>query len=95
MSKLWPYVTPGIPDALFEQLPGIPMSKREVRLILLGALRLQPDAVLWDIGAGCGDEAARIVQTMNDNGPSWLPGKQRGRRVKVQYNLPVKFRMDN
>jgi len=54
MSKLWPYVTPGIPDTLFEQLPGIPMSKREVRLILLGVLRLKPDAVLWDIGAGTG-----------------------------------------
>ncbi|MEL6138894.1 MAG: precorrin-6Y C5,15-methyltransferase subunit CbiT [Cyanobacteria bacterium J06628_6] len=54
MSELWPYVTPGIPDALFEQLPGIPMSKREVRLLLLGALRLRPHSVLWDIGAGTG-----------------------------------------
>ena len=54
MSSLWPYVTPGIPDHLFEQLPGIPMSKREVRLLLLGYLRLKPDSVLWDIGAGTG-----------------------------------------
>ena len=54
MSSLWPYVTPGIPDHLFEQLPGIPMSKREVRLLLLGCLRLKADAVLWDIGAGTG-----------------------------------------
>ncbi|MEO1592287.1 MAG: precorrin-6Y C5,15-methyltransferase subunit CbiT [Cyanobacteria bacterium J06632_22] len=57
MSELWPYVTPGIPDALFEQLPGIPMSKREIRLMLLGALRLRPNAVLWDIGAGTGTVA--------------------------------------
>ncbi|NET49965.1 MAG: precorrin-6B methylase, partial [Merismopedia sp. SIO2A8] len=27
-SPLWPYVTPGIPDNLFERLPGIPLSKR-------------------------------------------------------------------
>ncbi|MDJ0705710.1 MAG: precorrin-6Y C5,15-methyltransferase subunit CbiT [Leptolyngbyaceae cyanobacterium MO_188.B28] len=54
MSSLWPYVTPGIPDQLFEQLPGIPMSKREVRLLLLGYLRLKADSVLWDIGAGTG-----------------------------------------
>ncbi|MEM9162110.1 MAG: precorrin-6Y C5,15-methyltransferase subunit CbiT [Cyanobacteria bacterium P01_F01_bin.4] len=54
MSAVWPYVTPGIPDHLFEQLPGIPMSQREVRLLLLGYLRLRPDAVLWDIGAGTG-----------------------------------------
>ncbi|NET61452.1 MAG: precorrin-6Y C5,15-methyltransferase subunit CbiT [Symploca sp. SIO2E6] len=53
-SKIWPYVTPGIPDDLFERLPGIRLSKREVRLLLLGALRLQPNSVLWDIGAGTG-----------------------------------------
>ncbi len=53
-SQLWPYVTPGIPDDLFEQLPGIPLSKREVRLLLICALRLKPDTLLWDIGAGTG-----------------------------------------
>jgi len=51
---LWPYVTPGIPDDLFERLPGIPMSKREVRLLLISHLRLQRDSVVWDIGAGTG-----------------------------------------
>jgi cobalt-precorrin-6B (C15)-methyltransferase len=51
---LWPYATPGIPDDLFEQLPGIPLSKREIRLLLLSHFRLKPDAVLWDIGAGTG-----------------------------------------
>jgi cobalt-precorrin-6B (C15)-methyltransferase len=53
-TMLWPYVTPGIPDDLFERLPGIPMSKREVRLLLLSHLRLQADSVVWDIGAGTG-----------------------------------------
>ncbi|BAY65120.1 precorrin decarboxylase [Calothrix brevissima NIES-22] len=53
-SKIWPYITPGIPDDMFEHLPGIPMSQREVRLLLIAQLRLQPDSVLWDIGAGTG-----------------------------------------
>jgi cobalt-precorrin-6B (C15)-methyltransferase len=53
-SSLWNYVTPGIPDHLFEELPGIPLSKREVRLLMLSHLRLQPQSVLWDIGAGTG-----------------------------------------
>ncbi len=53
-SQLWPYITPGIPDELFEQLPGIPFSQREVRLLLIAQLRLNPDSVLWDIGAGTG-----------------------------------------
>jgi cobalt-precorrin-6B (C15)-methyltransferase len=54
MSSLWPYVTPGIPDRLFERLPGIPLSKREVRLLIVSLLRLKRDSVLWDIGAGTG-----------------------------------------
>lgn len=53
-SPLWPYNTPGIPDHLFERLPGIPMSKREIRLLLIAHLRLQPESILWDIGAGTG-----------------------------------------
>ncbi|WP_392535871.1 precorrin-6Y C5,15-methyltransferase subunit CbiT [Nostoc sp. C117] len=53
-SQLWPYITPGIPDELFEHLPGIPLSQREVRLLLIAQLRLQTDSVLWDIGAGTG-----------------------------------------
>jgi cobalt-precorrin-6B (C15)-methyltransferase len=53
-KMLWPYTTPGIPDHLFEQLPGIPLSKREVRLLIISALRLKADSVLWDIGAGTG-----------------------------------------
>ena len=51
---LWPYKTPGIPDKLFERLPGIPLSKREVRILIISSLRMKADSVLWDIGAGTG-----------------------------------------
>ncbi|MGF1514039.1 MAG: precorrin-6Y C5,15-methyltransferase subunit CbiT [Elainellaceae cyanobacterium] len=54
MAKLWPYKTPGIPDRLFERLPGIPMSQREIRLLLISHLRLTASSVFWDIGAGTG-----------------------------------------
>jgi cobalt-precorrin-6B (C15)-methyltransferase len=53
-SPLWPYITPGIPDELFENLPGIPLSQRELRLLLISQLRLEANSVLWDIGAGTG-----------------------------------------
>jgi periplasmic protein TonB len=43
--------------------------------------------VLRGIGGGCDEEAIRVVQNM----PRWTPGKQRGKSVRVQYNLPVKF----
>jgi protein TonB len=43
--------------------------------------------VLRGIGGGCDEEAIRVVKSM----PKWTPGKQRGKAVRVQYNLPVKF----
>ena len=49
--------------------------------------------VLRDIGAGCGDEALRLVKGMNNIG-KWTPGKQRNQNVSVQYNLPIRFKTD-
>jgi len=43
--------------------------------------------VLRGIGGGCDEEAVRVVENM----PTWKPGKQRGRAVRVSYNLPIKF----
>ena len=46
--------------------------------------------VLHDVGGGCGDEVTRVLKTM----PKWIPGKQRGKPIKVQYTLPISFKMD-
>jgi protein TonB len=43
--------------------------------------------ILRGIGGGCDEEAVRVVESM----PKWKPGKQRGKNVRVSYNLPVKF----
>ena len=43
--------------------------------------------VLRGIGSGCDEEAIRVVKAM----PKWVPGKQRGVPVRVQFNLPIKF----
>lgn len=48
--------------------------------------------VLRDVGGGLGEEALRVVNSMNENGIRWIPGKQRGVAVDVRFNLPVKFR---
>lgn len=40
-----------------------------------------------DIGGGCGAEALRVVEAM----PKWKPGKQNGVVVRVQFNLPIRF----
>lgn len=49
--------------------------------------------VLRDPGAGCGDEAARVIKLMNEKDIRWTPGKQRGKPVRVQFILPIKFQL--
>ena len=43
--------------------------------------------ILRGIGGGCDEEASRVVKNM----PGWKAGKQRGKPVRVQFNLPIKF----
>ncbi|MBO7460743.1 MAG: energy transducer TonB [Bacteroidales bacterium] len=45
--------------------------------------------VLRGIGGGCDEEAVRVVQTL----PKFKPGKQRGNPVRVQYTLPIVFKL--
>lgn len=41
------------------------------------------------IGAGCDEEAVRVLKAA----PKWTPGKQRGRAVKVRMILPITFKL--
>ena len=43
--------------------------------------------VVRGIGGGCDEAATKVVENM----PKWNPGKQRGRPVRVQFTLPVRF----
>ncbi|MBP6977824.1 MAG: energy transducer TonB [Lentimicrobiaceae bacterium] len=45
--------------------------------------------VLRGIGAGCDEEAVRVISKM----PRWNPGKQNGRPVPVRFNMPIKFQL--
>jgi TonB family protein len=48
-----------------------------------------------DIGGGCAEEAMRVVGAMNRVGIRWAPGKQMGNPVRVRFNLPVRFRLED
>ena len=43
--------------------------------------------ILRGIGGGCDEEAIRVTKLM----PKWIAGKQRGKPVRVQFNMPIKF----
>lgn len=46
--------------------------------------------VIKGIGGGCDEEAIMVVKLM----PKWNPGKQNGKTVRVQYNIPLRFIKD-
>jgi periplasmic protein TonB len=43
--------------------------------------------VVRGIGGGCDEEAVRVLQLM----PPWIPGRQNGKTVPVQFTLPLRF----
>jgi protein TonB len=45
--------------------------------------------VLKGIGAGCDEEAVRVIKSV----PKWKPGEQMGKAVNVWYTVPVNFRL--
>ncbi len=49
--------------------------------------RLSNFKILRGIGGGCDEEAIRVLKKM----PPWIPGRQGGKTVPVQFNLPIKF----
>jgi periplasmic protein TonB len=45
--------------------------------------------LLKGIGAGCDEEAVRVLK----EAPKWMPGKQRGRPVRVKMTVPIFFKL--
>ena len=49
--------------------------------------RISKVETMRGIGGGCDKEALRVIRNM----PNWIPGEQRGEKVRVQYRMPIKF----
>lgn len=50
--------------------------------------------IVRDPGAGCGEESMRVVELMNRLPQKWIPGQQGNENVRVQFNLPIRFRLE-
>lgn len=92
MNNGWPYLTPGLPDALFVRGEA-PMTKEEVRAVVLSKLRLTDNSTLWDIGAGTGSvsvEAALLAK----GGSVWAVERDPKAAALIKQNK-ANFACDN
>ncbi|MEM8583618.1 MAG: energy transducer TonB [Bacteroidota bacterium] len=65
-----------------------------VRFVIEKDGRVTQIELIRDPGAGLGEEAQRVVELMQSQDIRWIPGNQGGRPVRVQFNLPVRFRLE-
>ena len=65
-----------------------------VRFVVEKDGSIQQATVVRDIGGGCGAEGLRVVNLMNAQQKFWMPGMQRGKAVRVQFNLPITYRLN-
>jgi len=84
-------------SALQQQIRYPEMARRAgiqglviVQFIVNERGEIENPRILRGIGGGCDEEALRVVRNARFN-----PGLQRGRPVRVQYQLPVVFRLQN
>lgn len=73
-------------SALHERVEG----KVYVQFVVEADGTLTNAKVLRGLSADCDKEALRVISEM----PRWKPGKQNGRPVRVYFNLPVNFRIE-
>ena len=66
-TMLWNYRTPGIPDELFERTEQVPITKEDVRALVLSKLRLKENSSAIDIGCGSGSITVELCLQTKDN----------------------------
>lgn len=57
----WNYKTPGIPDELFDRTENVPITKEDIRSIIISKLRLREGTTAIDIGCGSGSITVEIA----------------------------------
>jgi len=58
---LWNYKTPGILDELFDRTESVPITKEDIRSIIISKLRLKEGLTTMDIGCGSGSITVELV----------------------------------
>jgi cobalt-precorrin-6B (C15)-methyltransferase len=64
----WDFSTPGIPDELFDRDELVPITKEDVRSLVISKLRLKKGYSAIDVGCGSGSITVELcIQTKSEN----------------------------
>jgi precorrin-6Y C5,15-methyltransferase (decarboxylating) CbiT subunit len=88
----WEYNTPGIADDCFIR-DEVPMTKEEVRAVLLSKLRLKKDQIVYDIGAGSGSVSIEMALVLKKGKVYALERKKKALNL-IKKNV-IKFNLKN
>jgi len=68
VAMQWEFSTPGIPDELFERDERVPITKEDIRSLVISKLRLKHGSSAIDIGCGSGSITVELcIQTRSEN----------------------------
>lgn len=73
------------PEARSKNITGVCVT----RFVVMSDGNIEKAVIVSGIGAGCDEEALRLVNNM----PKWKPGMKKGKNVNVRYTLPIHFEL--
>lgn len=88
----WNYKVPGIPDDYFIRAE-VPMTKEEVRALVISKLRLKEDYIVYDIGAGSGSVSVEMALLLS-RGKVYALEKKKEALQLIKKNR-AKFKLEN
>lgn len=88
----WPYSTPGLPDEAFLR-DEVPMTKSEIRALILSKLRLTPQAKILEVGAGSGSCTVEMALAAREGRITALEKEEKA--VKLCRKNIEHFGLDN
>ena len=71
-------------EARMQNIEGVTV----IRFIVESTGKIKNAKVVRGIGGGCDEESLRVVNLM----PDFIPGMEKGKKVDVQYNIPIRFK---
>ncbi len=91
-EDIWPYLTPGIEDGKFVQ-GNVPMTKQEVRAVILSKAKINKHHVIYDIGAGTGSISVEAAILAREGRVYAVEQEQKA--LELLQKNKEKFQLDN